>query len=76
MYELPLLVICGACTVAFSIPNARLEPYELVTMSLCLGNLGVATSGNVTDEAIAEYIRGQDGTEPSDGDDNFQVTPS
>jgi len=36
----------------------------------------VATSGNVTDEAIAEYIRGQEGTEPSDGDDNFQVTPS
>jgi REP-associated tyrosine transposase len=34
-----------------------------------------ATSGNVTDEAIAEYIRGQDGTEPSDGDDNFQITP-
>ena len=36
----------------------------------------VATSGNVTDEAIAEYIRGQDSTEPSDGDDKFQVTPS
>ena len=36
----------------------------------------VASSGNVTDEAIAEYIRNQDGTEPSDGDDNFQVTPS
>jgi putative transposase len=36
----------------------------------------VASSGNVTDEAIMEYIRGQAGTEPSDGDDNFQVTPS
>jgi putative transposase len=36
----------------------------------------VASRGNVTDEMIAEYIRGQDGTEPSDGDDNFQVTPS
>ena len=36
----------------------------------------VASSGNVTDEAIAECIRGQDGTEPSDGDDKFQVTPS
>jgi putative transposase len=36
----------------------------------------VASSGNVTDEAIAEYIRGQDGTEPGDGDDNFRVTPS
>jgi len=36
----------------------------------------VASSGNVTDEAIAEYIRGQDGTKPSDDDDNFQVTPS
>ena len=36
----------------------------------------VASSGNVTDEAIAEYIRGQDGTEPSDGDETFKVTPS
>jgi len=36
----------------------------------------VASSGNVTDEAIAEYIRSQDGTEPSDGDDKFTVTPS
>jgi len=36
----------------------------------------VETSGSVTDEAIAEYIRGQDGTEPNDGNDNFQVTPS
>ena len=36
----------------------------------------VASSGNVTDEAIAEYIRGQEATEPADGDDNFRVTPS
>ena len=36
----------------------------------------VASSGIVTDEVIAEYIRGQDGTEPCDGDDNFKVTPS
>lgn len=36
----------------------------------------VASSGNVTDEAIAEYIRGQEGTEPGDGDDKFQVAPS
>ena len=36
----------------------------------------VASSGNITDEAIAAYIRGQDGTEPSDGDENFRVTPS
>ena len=34
----------------------------------------VATSGNVTDEAIADYIKGQEGTEPSDGDDNFQLS--
>ena len=34
----------------------------------------VATSGNVTDEVIMEYIRLQEGTEPSDGGDNFQVT--
>ena len=33
----------------------------------------VATSGNVTDEVIKEYIRLQEGTEPADGDDNFQL---
>ena len=36
----------------------------------------MASSGNVTDEAIMEYIRNQDGTEPDDGGDNFQVTKS
>ena len=36
----------------------------------------VASSGNVTDEAIMEYIRHQDGTEPGDGGDNFKVTQS
>ena len=36
----------------------------------------VATSGNVTDEVIREYIRQQEGTEPDDGGDNFRVTPS
>ena len=36
----------------------------------------VASSGNVTDEAIMEYIKRQDGTEPDDGGDNFQVTKS
>jgi len=36
----------------------------------------VASSGNVTDEAIMEYIQRQDGTEPDDGGDNFQVTKS
>ena len=34
----------------------------------------VATSGNVTDEVIMEYIRLQDGQEPSDGGDNFRVS--
>lgn len=34
----------------------------------------VASSGNVTDEVIMEYIRNQDSTEPGDGGDNFQVT--
>ncbi|MCE9559450.1 MAG: IS200/IS605 family transposase [Armatimonadetes bacterium] len=33
----------------------------------------VASSGNITDEAIAAYIRGQDGTELGDGGDNFRV---
>ena len=35
----------------------------------------VASSGKVTDEAIMEYIRQQEGTEPGDGGDNFRVTP-
>ena len=35
----------------------------------------VASSGNITDEVIMEYIRQQDGTEPGDGGDNFRVTP-
>ena len=34
----------------------------------------VASSGNVTDEAIMEYIRHQDEGEPGDGGDKFQVT--
>lgn len=34
----------------------------------------VATSGTVTDDVIREYIRHQDGTEPHDGGDNFQIT--
>jgi putative transposase len=34
----------------------------------------VATSGNVTDEVIMEYIKLQDRTEPSDGGDNFKVS--
>ncbi len=33
----------------------------------------VATSGNVTDEVIMEYIKLQDGNEPSDGGENFRV---
>jgi putative transposase len=36
----------------------------------------VASSGNVTDEAIMEYIRQQEGTEPGDGGDNFQIPKS
>ena len=33
-----------------------------------------ASSGNVTDEVIQEYIRQQEGTEPDDGSGNFRVT--
>ena len=36
----------------------------------------VASSGNVTDEVIMEYLKQQDGTEPDDGGDNFQITKS
>ncbi len=34
----------------------------------------VATSGNVTDEVIAEYIKLQDQAEPGDGGENFRVS--
>ena len=33
----------------------------------------VASSGNVTDEVILEYIRTQDGVEPVDGGDGFRI---
>ena len=33
----------------------------------------MATSGTVTDAMIKEYIRQQEGMEPNDGGDNFQV---
>ena len=36
----------------------------------------VASSGNVTDEIIMEYIRGQDGNEPTDGGDGFKILNS
>jgi putative transposase len=36
----------------------------------------VASSGNVTDEAIMAYIGGQEGTEPADGGDNFRLPTS
>ena len=36
----------------------------------------VASSGNVTDEVIKAYIKQQDGTEPGDGGDDFQITKS
>jgi putative transposase len=36
----------------------------------------VASSGNVTDEVIMEYIRQQEGTEPDDGGDNFRLAKS
>jgi putative transposase len=33
----------------------------------------VASSGNVTDEVIIEYIRTQDSVEPADGGDGFRI---
>lgn len=38
------------------------------------GGYFVASSGNVTDEVIQEYIRLQEQDEPRDGGANFQVT--
>ena len=34
----------------------------------------VASSGNVTEETIREYIRHQEGTKPTDDDENFRVS--
>ena len=34
----------------------------------------VASSGNVTDEVIKEYIRLQEETKPADEDENFRVS--
>ena len=36
----------------------------------------VASSGNVTDEVIMEYIRQQEGAEPDDGGNNFRLPKS
>ena len=36
----------------------------------------VASSGDITDEVVMAYIRGQEGTEPGDGGDNFRVPES
>ena len=36
----------------------------------------VASSGNITDEVIMEYLKQQAGTEPDDGGDNCQITKS
>jgi putative transposase len=36
----------------------------------------VASSGNLTNEVIQESIRQQQGTEPDDRGDNFQITKS
>ena len=33
----------------------------------------VASSGNITDEVIMEYIRTQDNVEPTDGGDGFRI---
>ncbi len=34
----------------------------------------VASSGNITEETIREYIRGQEGTKPDEDDGNFRVS--
>ena len=34
----------------------------------------MASSGNVTDEVILEYIRTQDNVEPTDGGDGFRIS--
>ena len=36
----------------------------------------VASSGNITDEVVVEYIRQQDDAEPGDGGEDFRVSKS
>ena len=52
-FDMPGLSGAGATLVAESIPNGRLDPYETVSMALCVTNAGVATSGSVAGTLLA-----------------------
>ena len=52
-FDLPGITGAGAKLASESIPNGRLDPYEMVTMSLCLTNAGVATSASVAGTLLA-----------------------
>ena len=52
-FDMPGITRAGATLVSESIPNGRLDPYEMVSMALCVTNAGVATSGSVTGTLLA-----------------------
>jgi putative transposase len=51
-------------------------PKQFWGRSLWARGYFAASSGNVTDEVIMDYLKQQDGVEPDDCGDNFQITQS
>ncbi len=47
-FDLPGIAAAGGTLVAESMPNGRLDPGEMVTLSLCMTNNALVTSGSVT----------------------------
>jgi hypothetical protein len=47
-FDVPGIMGASTALVTEAIPNGRLDPFERVTVSLCIGNAGVATTGSVT----------------------------
>jgi hypothetical protein len=52
-FDLPGIGGASSTLLTESIPNGALDPGEVVTVSLCAGNNGFATSGNVTGTLLA-----------------------
>src|SRR5207253_7471241 len=52
-FDLPGISAGSSTLVSESIPNGRLDPGELVSMSLCITNSGTTTSGAVTGSLLA-----------------------
>jgi hypothetical protein len=47
-FDIPGIAANGGTLVGESVPNGRLDPGETVQLSLCVTNLALSTSGNVT----------------------------